>query len=202
MRERDEFGAGREQAAEREQVDVATRGDGGDDDLGAGALGDDLPGYDVRVVLELGQEDLIPGPEVRPAPAFGDEVDALGGAADEDAAAGGGQPEEPGHDLAGALVGSGGLLAQEVDAAVHVGVLLRVVTPERLDHDRRFLRGGGVVEVGQRAAMHQPPEDREVWAHGRDVEGGHGGHRRRTCAGRNREATFAQPAGRRTALRM
>ena len=82
-----------------------------------------------------------------------------------------------------------------MDAAMHVGVLLRVVTPERLDHDRRLLRGGGVVEVGQRAAMHGPPEDREILAQGSDVKS-HRAERRRDPAGRNREATIkGWPAG-------
>ena len=202
MGEGDELGAGRKQLPEGVQVHLPARGDGRHHDLGAGPLGDDLPGHDVRMVLQLGQEDLVAGPEVRPAPAFRREVDAFGGAAHEDAAAGGRHAEETGDDLAGALEGDGGLLAEQVDAAVDVRVLLGVIPAERLEDDRRLLRGGGVVEVGQRAAMHGPPEDREVPAKGGDVEGGHARHRRRTGGGRNREATFAQPAGRRTALRM
>ena len=43
-----------------------------------------LPRHDVRVVLEVGEDDLVARADVAPAPALRDEVDALGRAAHED----------------------------------------------------------------------------------------------------------------------
>ena len=82
-----------------------------DHDLGAGTLSDYLPGHDVGVVFEMREQDLVAGLQVGPAPAFGDQVDALGGAADEDTAAGVLETEELRDRSAGVLVGGGGLLA-------------------------------------------------------------------------------------------
>ena len=201
VREGDELGAGGEQALESHEVDFAARCDGCDDDLGAGALGDHLPRDDVGVVLEMGEQDLVAGLEVGPAPALGHEVDALGGAAHEDAAPGVLEAEELRDGTAGGFVGGGGLLAQEMDATVDVGVLLGVIALEGPDDDRGLLGGGRVVEIGQRTTAHGTSQDREVLAAGGDVERGHRAERRRTRAGRNREANFrataagARPSG-------
>ena len=43
--------------------------------------------------------------------------------------------------------GGGGAIAQFVDAAVDVGVVVLVVIAQGLEHRARLLRGGGVVEV-------------------------------------------------------
>ncbi len=43
---------------------------------GAGALGDELPGHEVGVVLELGDHDDVAGAEVLEPPRIGDEVSA------------------------------------------------------------------------------------------------------------------------------
>ena len=194
VREGDELGTGGKQSLEGHEVDLAARRDGRDNDLGAGALGDDLPRHDVGVVLEMGEQDLVAGLEVGPAPALGHEIDALGGAAHEDAAPGVLEAEELRDGSAGGLVGGGGLLAQEMYAAVDVGVLLGVIALEGLDDDRGLLGGGRVIEVGQRTAAHGTSQDREVLAAGGDVERGHRAERRRTGAGRNREANFRAPA--------
>jgi hypothetical protein len=159
------------------------------------------------VVLEVGEQDLVAGLEVGPAPAFRDEVDAFGGAADEHAAAGVLEAEELRDGAARGFVGRGGFFAEEVDAAVDVGVLLGVIALERLDHHRRLLGSRGVIEIGQRSAAHGTSQDREVLAAGGDVERGHEAERRRTRAGRNREANFrataagARPCGYRPARR-
>ena len=194
VREGDELGTGGKQSLEGHEVDLAARRDGRDNDPGAGALGDDLPRHDIGVVLEVGEQDLVTGLEVGPAPALGDEVDALGRAAHEDAAPGVLEAEELRDGTAGGFVGGGGLLAQEVDAAMDVGVLLGVIALEGLDDDRWLLGSRRVIEVGQRTAAHGTSQDREVLAAGGDVERGHRAERRRTGAGRNREANFRAPA--------
>ena len=60
------------------------------------------------------------------APAVGDQVDGLGGAAHEDDLARRARIDEAAHGLARALVGLGGPLAQGVHAAMHVGVQIVV----------------------------------------------------------------------------
>ena len=52
--------------------------------MGAALVREHLPGHDVRVVLHLGDHDLVAGADVGAAPALRDQVDALGGATDED----------------------------------------------------------------------------------------------------------------------
>ncbi len=57
-------------------------------EVGSRLAGDELPGDEVRVVLELGDEHDVAGAEVVQAPGVGDEVDRLGRVADEDDLAG------------------------------------------------------------------------------------------------------------------
>jgi hypothetical protein len=49
-----------------------------------------------------------------------------------------------------------------METAMHVGVVMLVVVPERFDHGPRLLRGGGVIEINQRMSMHLLLQDREV----------------------------------------
>ena len=67
------------------------------------------------------------------------------------------------HLLAGLLVQIGALVAQPVDAAMHVGVVLLVGVDDRLNHLPRPLRGGGVVEIHQRHAGHDRPSRAAWW---------------------------------------
>ena len=90
--------------------------------LGAGPLGDVLPGDEVRVVLELGDDDEVARAEVVEPPGVGDEVERLGRAAREDDLARRRRVDERAHLLAGALVAGGRALGELVDAAVHVRV--------------------------------------------------------------------------------
>src|SRR5207245_2186390 len=59
---------------------------------------------------------------------------------------------------------------QGMDAAVNVGVDLRVVAGEGLDHRLRLLRGRGVVEIDERLAVHLLAEDGKIAPHLLDVE--------------------------------
>src|SRR5438270_8718933 len=96
------------------------------------------------------------------APAVAHEVDRLGGVAGEDDLLYGGGVDEGGHSAARRLVGGGRLFAQGVDAPMGIGVVPPVVIVHRIDHRRRFLRGGGAIEVNQRLAVDLPSQDREV----------------------------------------
>ena len=45
---------------------------------------------------------------------------------------------------------------------MHIGVVMLVVMPERIDHGARLLRCGGVIKIDQRMPMHLLLQDREV----------------------------------------
>jgi len=121
------------------------------------------------MVLEFREQDLVTAVESERED-VGHEVDALGAAADEDDLVGAGRAEEVGHRAAGGLVGVGGPGGERVGAAMDVGVVVGVEMGEGVDHNLRLLRGGGVVEPGQRLAVDTLGEDREVAADGFHVE--------------------------------
>ena len=62
----------------------------------------------------------------------------------------------------GALVVLGGVLAEGVDAAMHVGVLGAVVAHQFVDHQLRLLGRCPVVQVDQRLAVDQLLQDGEI----------------------------------------
>ena len=76
-----------------------------------------------------------------------------------------------GDALARRLVEVGGLDAQGVDAAVHVGVGVGVEVDEGIDHLPRLLGGGGIVEIDQRSTIDLALKDGEVGANAVDVQG-------------------------------
>ena len=108
-----------------------------------------------------------PGPHVRAAPGVGDEVDRLGHVLREDRRRRLPAPVNARDCAARAVIGRVGLLRERVHAAVHVRVVLAQVVGQRVDHDRRLLRGRARVEVDERPPVEAPREDREV---GPDVE--------------------------------
>ena len=136
------------------------------DQLEAGArpVGDVLPRNEVRVVLELGDDDEVAGPEVHEPPGVGDEVQPLGRVPREDDLLRRGRVDEARHGLARALVGGGCPLGELVDAAVHVRVGRLVELPQRVEHLPRLLRRRSRVEVGERLPVDLLLEDREIGA--------------------------------------
>ncbi len=107
-----------------EELAVVVDGDHAQDR--AGGVAEHLPRHDVGVVLHVGDENLVARPERRAAEAVGDEVDGLRRAAGEDGLAAHERAEEDVDLVAGLLVEVRGALAQVVDAAVDVRVVLAV----------------------------------------------------------------------------
>ena len=105
-----------------------------------------------------------PGREARTREALRDEVDRLGRAAHEHDFLGVARVDEAAHVLARAFVGFGRALAERVDAAMHVGVIVLVVARDRLDHGARTLARRRVVQIHQRLAVDGLMQDREVAA--------------------------------------
>jgi hypothetical protein len=69
------------------------------------------------------------------------------------------------------VVRLGGHFAEVVNAPMNVGVLFAVVADDAIDDLSRLLRGGGVVEIDERATVaHGSVEDRKIVADAVDVE--------------------------------
>jgi hypothetical protein len=127
------------------------------------------------VVLHLGEHHGVAGADVRPPPRVRDQVDRLGGVLREDDLLVA-RAEVAGDPPAGPLERVGRLLAERVDGAVDVGVVLGEPGVHRVEHRLRLLRGVRAVEVAERPAAELPPQDRELLGHALGVErGGCGG---------------------------
>mmetsp|Transcript_30363 Transcript_30363/g.68087 ORF Transcript_30363/g.68087 Transcript_30363/m.68087 type:complete len:265 (+) Transcript_30363:1214-2008(+) len=129
-------------------------------------LGEDLPRYQVGVVLGDAQDDLVPGPEVGRPPSLRHQVNRLGRPPGEHDFLPPRRVHEGSHLVPGRLVPLRGAPRQEVGPAVDVGVGLAVEGVERVQHHRGLLRRRGAVQVHQRlprAALHA--QDREVGPH-------------------------------------
>jgi len=145
--------AGGQQRVEHVQVEHALVVQGHVGQFGPGRLGEDLPRHDVAVVLQVGEDDEIPGSDVRATPGVRDEVDRLGGVLGEHRLLD--SRTQPGRDRrASALEGVRGLHRQRVHPAMHVGVVVGVMLGDRVDHRLRLLRRGPRVEVHELLAVH------------------------------------------------
>jgi hypothetical protein len=101
-------------------------------------------------MLEPGNDDLVVPADVPPAPALRDEIDRLGGAADEDDLVGRRCVQEAADLFPGRLVGVGRAGGEFVGAPMDVGVLMQVEVRHTVDDGLWLLGGGGVVEPDQR----------------------------------------------------
>ena len=148
MGEGDQLVALGEQDLERIEVDPAVGGERADVDRGAGALGDELPGDDVGMMLEHRQHDAVAGSEMGARPALRDEVDAFGGAADEHDLLGACGADEVSGAAAARLEGERHLGRTLVDAAMDGRISLAIGAGDGVDDGLRLLCGGGAVEIG------------------------------------------------------
>ncbi len=102
------------------------------------------------VVLQVGDQHFIARLQRRPRVALRDEIDRLGGAAHENDLGARARIDEARHAVARGLVHRGRFLAQGMNAAMNVGVVTAFVVVDGLDDRLRALRGGAVVQIGQR----------------------------------------------------
>src|SRR5713226_5814535 len=109
-----------------------------------------MPGDDVRVMLELRDQDLVAFVEVVSPPAGRDEVDRLRCPTREDDLLRPRGAKESRHVRARALIRLGRLLGEGMDTTMHIGVRLLVEVHERVDDNAWLLCRGSVIEVGQR----------------------------------------------------
>ena len=142
----------REQRIERVQAEQAVVGQGNVPQHGPAALGKLLPGDEIRVMLHLGEQDLVARLDVRIAPAPRHGIDARGRPVGENALLALGGIDERADRFPGLVEQLVRLLGQLVNAAMHVGIVLFVATDDRLDDLAGMLRAGRVVEIDQRHA--------------------------------------------------
>ena len=115
-------------------------------------------------MLHFREQNHVAGLEIFCAPGTGDEIDAFGRAAREDDFVGAFGVDE----FCGA--GAGGFkrvrraVAQFMDAAMDVGVVVLVIMHQRVNHRAGLLRRGGVVEINQRLAVDLLVQDRKIRA--------------------------------------
>ena len=136
----------------------------------AGHLRRELPGHDVRVVLHVGEEDLVALLQELAPPPLGHEVQRFGGPAREHDRARVRSAEERRELGARALEGLRRLLTERVDPAVGVRVVVRVEVGDGVDHLTRLLGRGGRVQVDERVAVDRALQDREVAPDPLDVQ--------------------------------
>ena len=160
--ERDQLRLEAEEHLEHVEAEDAVVGDRDELEVAVALLDEELPRHEVRVVLHLGQDDDVAAVDVGPPPGVGDEVDRLGRVAGEDQLVAVGGIDEPGDADTRGLVGGGRPLADRVDAAMDVGVVLAVVVGDGVDDDVRLLARRRRVEVDQAMTVDLLVEDREV----------------------------------------
>ena len=105
-----------------------------------------------------------PGAEVLAPVGLRHQVDAFRRAAHIDDFARLGGVQEPLQLDARILVSLRGALAEQVNAPVDVGVILRVIVQQGVDDRLRLLAGRRVIKINQRLAMHLLLEDGKVLA--------------------------------------
>jgi hypothetical protein len=163
MGQRDQTGSLVEQRIELVQLQLAARCHGQDGEIDSFRVAQQLPGNDVGVMFHGRKHDPVARTPDASEPVR-HEVDRLRCAAQEDNLAGRVRVQESTHSLARALVGIGRPLRQCVDRAMDIGVVSSVETGDCLDDALGFLRGGGVIQVGERQSSHLLVKTREVSA--------------------------------------
>ena len=132
--------------------------------LRAGSLRDQLPRHEIAVVFHFGEENHISSAKKFSAPGLRDQIDALGRAAREDDFIGASCAEICRHALPRFLVRFSRAGTQFVETAMHIGVVVLVIMPERIDHGARLLRCRRVIEIDQRMTVRFLIEDRKILA--------------------------------------
>ena len=149
---------------QRRQIDLAGRGDFHRRDAGTAAFGDQLPGHEIGMVLHARDQNHIAGLQARQREGIRHQIQGLGGARSQHQIIGL-RLDEGCDGLACTFIGFGGLVAELVHGARHVGIVPAVEIINSLDHCLGFLRGIGRVQIHQRLAMHFAAQDRKIMAH-------------------------------------
>ena len=102
---------------------------------------------------------------------MGNEIDAFSGSAREDDFVSAGRADVFGDALARFFVGFGRARAQRVQSAMHICILVFVVTPKRVDYRAWFLRSCRAIKIDQRMTVRLLAQNREILADGVPIYG-------------------------------
>src|SRR5436190_7795387 len=108
------------------------------------------------------EEDHISFANKFSAPCLGYKIDAFRGSAREDNFVSACRADVFRDTLARFFVSFRRARAQRVQATMHVGVLVLVITPKCVDHGARLLRRCRAIKINQRMAMRLFAENREI----------------------------------------
>ncbi|QTK78267.1 hypothetical protein AT6N2_C0356 [Agrobacterium tumefaciens] len=169
MGDGNELGAFRQALFESLDMKRAVIIDGHPNELGALPFADEMPRHDVGVVLHDRDDDLVALADLGHAVAIGNRIDRLGRGFGEDDLVHRTGVQEPAHFFARRFIGVGCGIGEEMQAAMHVCVLICISMRNGVDHHLRLLSGRAVVEIDQRLAIDLARQDREILAHGFDV---------------------------------
>ena len=104
-------------------------------------------------MFQLGEENDIAGFKMFRTPRGGDEIDSFRRPARKNNFVGGFGVDEFSGTGARGFEGVRGAVAQLMDAAMNIGVVVFVIMHERINDAAGLLRRGGVVEINQRLAV-------------------------------------------------
>ena len=153
------------------QIDPAVFGERRDVDLDAQPLGHQLPGHDVRMMLQHGQHDPVAIAQICRAPALRDQIDRLGRAAHEHAFIRAGRPDKIRHGLPRGFIAQRHVRRAPIHAAMHRGIIRAIALRDRIDHGTRLLRGRGAIKImpmlGQAGKIGTDIERRRFFRHQR-----------------------------------
>src|SRR5437899_5709226 len=120
-------------------------------------------------MLHFREEDHISFANKLSTPCLRHQIDAFGGATREDDFVSACSADVFCDSLPRFFVSFRGARAQRVQSAMHIGVLMLVVAPKRVDDGARFLRGRSAIKIDQRITVCALSQDWEILADGAPV---------------------------------
>jgi hypothetical protein len=171
MRDGDDARAVREQLSQRGEIHAARGGQRRDAQHRVPLLAEDLPGHQVRVVLEARYQDLIAGPYFRSTERRGHEVQRLGRAANENDLASLRRTQESLDPCPRSLESPCGGLAERMGTPVRFRVVVGSEGPDGFDDAAGPKRCRRAVEIDEPRPLLQ---SRKLLAQGCGIDTVHG----------------------------
>ena len=112
-----------------------------------------LPGNDVRMMLEPGDNDLIILLDIAASPTLRDQIDALGRPAHKDDFLCGRCVQEPSNSFPRPFISISRPRSQRMRGTVYVRILVRVVVRDSIDHRLRLVCRGRIVQPDQLSSI-------------------------------------------------
>ena len=128
-----------------------------------------LPRYDVRVMLHIGDHHLVASLHLTFAERRGHQIDGLGCSACKHNLLRLLRIDEGAYLLTGSLVQIGCLLGEIVNATMHVGVHIQILLTHGIEHTQGLLRRCRIVQIDQRPTVNFPLKNGEIFSYLIDI---------------------------------